>query len=243
MFPEALNLAEQFPDLATAGQIDLGTSPMSVGLPTSALFNPIPAATVAVDVAVVQDSQPSGDETTQAFFPVAQLDHLFSSDPETSRWDTDAIRRLRAIQPGAKLDRVPNIFSILPAGFDLTTVEILTFFSGLMKDPYFIYRAVSCGWDARVMIYVVNHHRSDIQYGKNAGDVMTAAAMNHVLGMDAWLKKKYDVAVPVKDRVKFEDYTSAGLLVPQKRRRYIVTGFFLSSLGICKRFRKDRTQA
>lgn len=42
-----------------------------------------------------------------------------------------------------KLD--PGLFAILPGGIDITTVEILTFFPGYLKDPFFLYRCTATG--------------------------------------------------------------------------------------------------
>lgn len=55
----------------------------------------------------------------------------------------------------------PGLFAILPGGIDLTTVEILTFFPGYLKDPFFLYRCTAAGWSATSLNNALFEHRKE----------------------------------------------------------------------------------
>lgn len=59
---------------------------------------------------------------------------------------------------GKNFDIEAGIFSELPRGIDLTTVELLTFFPGYLKDPFFQYRCLSAGWTASSLKRAHNQH-------------------------------------------------------------------------------------
>ena len=62
-----------------------------------------------------------------------------------------ALRILYSPPDSVYLRLVPNLEHMLPLGVDLTTVELLTFFPGRFKDPYFAYRCWSTRWTASAL--------------------------------------------------------------------------------------------
>lgn len=75
-------------------------------------------------------------------------------------------------QPNDYFDEMePGLFAILPGGIDLTTVEILTFFPGYLKDPFFLYRCTAAGWSATSLKTALFERRNE---DINEGTIYTA---------------------------------------------------------------------
>ena len=114
--------------------------------------------------------------------------------------------------------RLPaTINSNLPETIDLTTVEMLVFFPGYLRDPFFIYRCLSVGWTLKSMWEVLRTHRGhDTQnFDENVLRLAVESTMCRLTGDKAWKWGMYNQAFPVEKRSKFLDYSSATIATPR----------------------------
>lgn len=109
----------------------------------------------------------------------------------------------------SRLSTVPNTDYSVPAGIDLTTVEMLTFFPGYLKDPFFLYRCVSVGWDSKGLEKALWTHRNQDYLPFQTIKENIIHTMMALTGIQDYGALASINHVALWQRSKFEDYTSA----------------------------------
>lgn len=136
---------------------------------------------------------------------------------DISRWD-----KLLSKLAASTTDEIyppADVYCDLPAGIDLTTVEILTFFPGYMKDTFFLYRCMSVGWTAGSMAHAhVSHYNASL--AADAGKLAGRLLQNFIQNLSFLLQRSphmYSITahkrVPVHRRPKLNDYTSTAFAI------------------------------
>lgn len=231
VFPESAPAGSNY---ARAGRRFMGTHPYDFGIPTSDDIRLVTESTqdqastpewlanaVSGPAAPIKKT-PVKASTGPIVFPTLNLANLYSS----RMLSLPKLDQLRTISESNKaLYKLPNTACRLPDGIDLTTVELLVFFPGIIKDPYFVARGLAVGWDSVTFRKAVRGHRNlelDSQTTRHNVD----RGMAFCLEMTTEFKEStYKEQVAVAARTKFTDYTSRGLSVPYQQH-YNDTGPF-----------------
>jgi hypothetical protein len=118
------------------------------------------------------------------------------------------------------LVNVPNVYSVLPENIDLTTVELLTFFPGILKDLYFVYWALSTGWDSTTLRRVANTNRDwsahtkkgSTELPRDTGRGVVAKGMAYIQDVpEASFNEGTYKRTTIASRPKMSDYTASAL--------------------------------
>ena len=105
----------------------------------------------------------------------------------------------------------PSLHNRLPDGLDLTTAEVLTFFPGHLKGPFFVYRCISVGWEPRNLLAAMRYYRKDTaNLEPPTLEKKLCKVMEMLTGHTYSAFSRY-LHVPVSNRPKFKDYTRAAL--------------------------------